>query len=58
MTGSRHQVADRHRVGSFVILPLCVKVTVDVWPLALKLLKRQKPSLEWSSQAKKKNLTS
>lgn len=54
MTGSRHQDADQHRVGSFVILPLCVKVTVDVWPLALKLLKRQKLSLEWSLQVKKK----
>lgn len=57
MTGSRHQVADGHRVRSFVILPLCVKITVDVWPLTLKLLKRQKPSLEWSLQAKT-NLTS
>lgn len=30
MTGSKHQVVDCHGLGSFVILPLCVEVTVDI----------------------------
>lgn len=30
MTGSRHQVVDCCNVGSFVIWPLCVEVTIDI----------------------------
>lgn len=41
MTGSGHQAADGHRVGSSVILPLCVEVTVYFWSLTLKLLIRR-----------------
>lgn len=40
MSGSGHQVVGGHRVGSSVILPLCVEVTVYFWPLTLKLLIR------------------
>ena len=39
MTGSRHRVDDCPDLGSFVILPLCVEVAVDISPLALALLK-------------------
>jgi hypothetical protein len=53
MTGSGHQAADGHRVGSSVILPLCVEVTVYFWSLTLKLLKKKKKAIIGGGPANK-----